>query len=67
MVQPHVIELAALYYGDLFLWGCAPVISEGYPSHPWFGKPKIRYAHNPARAKELLKQAGDEGRWKSKA
>ena len=41
---------------------CAPAISEVYPGHLWFGKPTMRYEHNPARAKELLKQAGYEGK-----
>lgn len=41
---------------------CAPAISEVYSSHPWFGSPKIRYEYNPQKAKELLKQAGYEGK-----
>jgi peptide/nickel transport system substrate-binding protein len=41
---------------------CAPAISEVYPGHPWFGNPKVRYEYDPKRAKELLKQAGYEGR-----
>jgi hypothetical protein len=28
---------------------------------PWFGKPKETYEYNPAKAKELLKQAGFDG------
>jgi peptide/nickel transport system substrate-binding protein len=41
---------------------CAPAISEVYPGHPWFGSPRIRYEYNPQKAKELLKQAGYEGK-----
>jgi peptide/nickel transport system substrate-binding protein len=41
---------------------CAPAISEVYPSHPWFGNPKVKYEYDPKRAKELLKQAGFEGK-----
>jgi peptide/nickel transport system substrate-binding protein len=41
---------------------CAPAISEVYPGHPWFGNPQVRYEHNPQKAKELLKQAGYEGK-----
>ena len=41
---------------------CAPAISEVYPGHPWFGNPKVRYEYDPKRAKELLKQAGYEGK-----
>jgi peptide/nickel transport system substrate-binding protein len=41
---------------------CAPAISEVYPTHPWFGNPKVRYEYDPKRAKELLKQAGYEGK-----
>jgi peptide/nickel transport system substrate-binding protein len=37
---------------------CIPAIGEVYPGHPWFGNPKQRYEHNPAKARELLKQAG---------
>jgi peptide/nickel transport system substrate-binding protein len=37
---------------------CSPAIGEVYPGHPWFGNPKQRYEYNPAKAKELLKQAG---------
>jgi peptide/nickel transport system substrate-binding protein len=32
-----------------------------YPGHPWFGDP-IRYEYDPAKAKELLKQAGYDGK-----
>lgn len=41
---------------------CAPAISEVYPSHPWFGSPKVRYEYSPQKARELLKQAGYEGK-----
>ena len=41
---------------------CAPAISEVYAGHPWFGNPKVRYEYNPAKAKELLKQAGYDGK-----
>jgi len=32
-----------------------------YPGHPWFGNP-TRYEYNPAKAKEILKQAGYDGK-----
>ena len=41
---------------------CIPAIGEVYPGHPWFGNPKQRYEYNPAKAKELLKQAGYDGK-----
>jgi ABC-type transport system substrate-binding protein len=41
---------------------CMPAISDVYPGHPWFGNPKVRYEYNPQKAKELLKQAGYEGK-----
>jgi peptide/nickel transport system substrate-binding protein len=41
---------------------CTPAIGEVYPGHPWFGNPKQRYEHNPAKARELLKQAGYDGK-----
>jgi peptide/nickel transport system substrate-binding protein len=41
---------------------CAPAISEVYPGHPWFGNPTVKYEYDPKRAKELLKQAGFEGK-----
>jgi peptide/nickel transport system substrate-binding protein len=41
---------------------CAPAISEVYAGHPWFGSPTARYEYNPQKAKELLKQAGYEGK-----
>ncbi len=41
---------------------CIPCIGVVYPGHPWFGNPKQRYEYNPAKAKELLKQAGYDGK-----
>jgi peptide/nickel transport system substrate-binding protein len=41
---------------------CIPGIGVVYPGHPWFGNPKQRYEYNPAKAKELLKQAGYDGK-----
>ena len=43
---------------------CIPAIGEVYPSHPWFGNPTQRYEYNPAKAKELLLQAGYDGKSK---
>jgi ABC-type transport system substrate-binding protein len=43
---------------------CIAAIGEVYPGHPWFGNPKIRYEYNPAKARELLKQAGYDGKAK---
>jgi peptide/nickel transport system substrate-binding protein len=40
---------------------CIPMIGVVYPGHPWFGNPKVRYEYNPAKARELLKQAGYDG------
>ena len=43
---------------------CTPAIGEVYPGHPWFGNPQVRYEHNPAKARELLQQAGYDGKAK---
>jgi peptide/nickel transport system substrate-binding protein len=43
---------------------CIPGIGEVYPGHPWFGNPKVRYEYNPAKARELLQQAGYDGKAK---
>jgi peptide/nickel transport system substrate-binding protein len=43
---------------------CIAAIGEVYPGHPWFGAPKQRYEYNPAKARELLKQAGYDGKSK---
>jgi peptide/nickel transport system substrate-binding protein len=43
---------------------CIPAIGEVYPGHPWFGNPPVRYEYNPAKARELLKQAGYDGKEK---
>ena len=49
-------------YKSLLNDTCAPAISEVYVGHPWFGNPAVRYEYNPQKAKELLKQAGYEGK-----
>jgi len=41
---------------------CIPAIGEIYPGHPWFGNPTVRYEYDPAKAKDLLKQAGYDGK-----
>jgi peptide/nickel transport system substrate-binding protein len=43
---------------------CIPAIGEVYPGHSWFGNPPVRYEYNPAKARELLKQAGYDGKEK---
>ena len=43
---------------------CIPSTGVVTPDHPWFGNPRVRYEYNPARAKELLKQAGYDGKEK---
>src|SRR5258708_5527849 len=40
---------------------CVPGTSVVYKGHPWYGNPKETYDYNPAKAKELLKQAGFDG------
>ncbi|HXJ80080.1 MAG TPA: ABC transporter substrate-binding protein [Candidatus Methylomirabilis sp.] len=37
---------------------CIPATGVVYKGHPWFGKPKEIYDYNPAKARELLRQAG---------
>ena len=47
---------------------CIPATGVVYKGHPWFGKPKEIYDYNPAKAKELLRQAGfDAGKHPAKA
>jgi len=41
---------------------CIPGVGVVYPGHPWFGNPKVRYEYDPAKARELLKQAGYDGK-----
>ncbi len=41
---------------------CIPEIGVVYPGHPWFGNPTQRYEYDPAKAKELLRQAGYDGK-----
>jgi ABC-type transport system substrate-binding protein len=40
---------------------CIPSTGVVYAGHPWFGNP-LRYEYNPARARELLRQAGYDGK-----
>jgi len=40
---------------------CVPGTGVAYKGHPWFGNPKETYEYNPAKAKELLRQAGFDG------
>jgi ABC-type transport system substrate-binding protein len=37
---------------------CLPATGVIYRGHPWFGAPKETYEYNPAKARELLRQAG---------
>jgi peptide/nickel transport system substrate-binding protein len=41
---------------------CQPATGVVYPGHPWFGKPAFTYEYNPKKAKELMKQAGYDGK-----
>jgi len=41
---------------------CTPATGVVYPGHPWFGNPRVRYEYDPKRAKELMKQAGYDGK-----
>src|SRR5205807_6175994 len=43
---------------------CIPENGVVYPGHPWYGAPKQRYEYDPAKAKELLRQAGYDGKAK---
>jgi peptide/nickel transport system substrate-binding protein len=43
---------------------CIPGIGEVYQDHPWFGHPKNHYGYDPAKARELLRQAGYDGKTK---
>ncbi len=46
---------------------CVPATSEVYPGHPWYGHPREVYNYNPAKAKDLLRQAGFDGTTKRPA
>jgi peptide/nickel transport system substrate-binding protein len=41
---------------------CSPATGVVYPGHPWFGKPAFTYTYDVKKAKELMKQAGLEGK-----
>jgi peptide/nickel transport system substrate-binding protein len=41
---------------------CNPATGVVYPGHPWFGKPAFTYTYDAKKAKELMKQAGFEGK-----
>jgi peptide/nickel transport system substrate-binding protein len=41
---------------------CIPATGVVYPGHPWFGKPAFTYTYDVQKAKELMKQAGYEGK-----
>jgi peptide/nickel transport system substrate-binding protein len=41
---------------------CTPATGVVYPGHPWFGNPKQTYKYDPKKAKELMKQAGYDGK-----
>jgi ABC-type transport system substrate-binding protein len=41
---------------------CTPAAGVVYPGHPWFGHPKQTYTYDPKKAKELMKQAGYDGK-----
>jgi ABC-type transport system substrate-binding protein len=41
---------------------CIPATGVVYPGHPWFGAPKQTYTYDLKKAKELMKQAGFEGK-----
>jgi peptide/nickel transport system substrate-binding protein len=41
---------------------CIPATGVVYPGHPWFGAPKQPYTYDLKKAKELMKQAGYDGK-----
>jgi peptide/nickel transport system substrate-binding protein len=41
---------------------CSPATGVVYPDHPWFGHPQQTYTHDVKKAKELMKQAGYDGK-----
>jgi len=41
---------------------CISATGVVYPGHPWFGKPAFTYTYDVKKAKELMKQAGFEGK-----
>jgi peptide/nickel transport system substrate-binding protein len=41
---------------------CTPATGIVYPGHPWFGHPKQTYTYDLKRAKDLMKQAGYDGK-----
>jgi peptide/nickel transport system substrate-binding protein len=41
---------------------CIPATGVVYPGHPWFGAPKHTYTYDVKKAKELMKQAGYDGK-----
>ena len=40
----------------------SPAAVSSHPGHPWYGNPKQRYEYDPAKARELLRQAGYDGK-----
>jgi ABC-type transport system substrate-binding protein len=41
---------------------CTPATGIVYPGHPWFGHPQQTYSYDPKKAKDLMKQAGYDGK-----
>jgi peptide/nickel transport system substrate-binding protein len=41
---------------------CTPATGVVYPGHPWFGNPKQTYTYDLQKAKELMRQAGYDGK-----